>query len=317
MSSGVAARVVLAWLALFGCSSAWPSRVQAFCRTSTCSDCPRDPETGCTIGGVPIQWPEACLSFSVNHAASSAIGYGAATALVGEAFATWENARCDDAGGTPSIHVSNAFGPAICAEPEYSPASGNANLIVFRDTSWPYTGSVHELAVTTVTHDQFGVIYDADMEINATSPLSVTVAGLRQKGLVVGQHDLLSILTHEAGHFLGLDHSLDDAAIMRAALPSGEVRTELGADDVAAICTLYPPERETAACNPTPHGGFSPACVLGSELIGSCSTAGVGRARGARNHGSFAWLAPFAWLACALALSSLRARAGRRCRRAR
>jgi hypothetical protein len=181
-------------------------------------------------------------------------------------------------------------------------------LIVFRDDTWPYTGSAHELAATTVTHDQYGVIYDADMEINATSPLSVAVAGLRQKGLIVGQHDLLSIVTHEAGHFLGLDHSLVDGAIMRASLPSGEVRTELGDDDVAAICTLYPPGREIAACDPTPHGGFAPSCVLGSELLGSCSAVGTFRSADARNVWCFALL---------LAASSLRVRAGKRCRRAR
>src|SRR6202008_2633994 len=189
-----------------------PDAAQAFCRTSTCPECPRDPRTGCTLGGTPIAWPNACLSFSVNHAASTAIDFDSATALMGEAFATWESARCGADAAPPSIRISPAFGPAQCAHPEYKPEAGNANLIVFRDRSWPYKGNGHELAATSLTFDDDGEIYDADVEINATGPLSLPLSEgvqaqeLRLFGIIPDQHDLLSIMTHEAGHFLGLDH---------------------------------------------------------------------------------------------------------------
>ena len=49
---------------------AWPATATAYCRTSTCTDCPRDPPTGCTIGGKPIAWRNSCVSFSMNRAAS-------------------------------------------------------------------------------------------------------------------------------------------------------------------------------------------------------------------------------------------------------
>ena len=35
------------------------SHAHAYCRTSTCSSCPRDATTGCTIGGTPIRWGQA------------------------------------------------------------------------------------------------------------------------------------------------------------------------------------------------------------------------------------------------------------------
>jgi hypothetical protein len=221
----------------------------------------------------------------VNHAASASIDLESATALMGEAFATWEGARCGTDAAPPSIRISPAFGPAQCAHPEYNPGAGNANLIVFRDRSWPYTGKGHELAATSLTFDDDGAIYDADVEINAIGRLSLPMSEdvqaeeLRVFGIIPDQHDLLSIMTHEAGHFLGLDHSREENSIMQAELGPGEIRTQLSADDVAAICAVYPPERAAPACDPTPRGGFAPACDE-TPLSGGCSLQPQARANG-------------------------------------
>lgn len=236
----------------------------AFCRTSTCADCPRDEETGCTMGGTPIAWPQACVSFSLNEAAATGIDLETATLLAEDAFNTWQTVRCPPDGEPPSIHIANSFGPVMCREAEYSSNAGNANLIVFREDSWPYGGNANQLGTTTITVTDSGDIVDADMEINATLPLFV---GPRAKGFIPGAHDLLSIMTHEAGHFLGLDHSRDEGAIMNLSLASAEVRTELGEDDVAAICAAYPPERKAGKCDDTPHGGFASECAPSSNKV--------------------------------------------------
>ncbi|MET0390866.1 MAG: matrixin family metalloprotease, partial [Polyangiales bacterium] len=217
-----------------------------------------------------VAWPGACLSFSMNAEASAQVDLGTATSLMAEAFATWETAPCDDAGGHPSIKVSDAFGPAECGSVEYNARGGNSNLIVFRDDNWPYAGAGRALAVTSVTSNNQGVIYDADMEINATEPLSIADRASAELGVIIGQQDLLSIMTHEAGHFLGLDHSRDPESIMQVSLSAGEVKIDLGEDDIAGICALYPPERSDVACDPTPNGGFDPAC--GDDTMrGGCS----------------------------------------------
>ena len=267
----------------------------AYCRTSTCSSsCARDPDTGCSMGGTPIAWPNACVSFSLQEAASSAIDLEHATALMREAFAIWESARCGDAGEKPSVSVSDAFGPAVCATAQYNTRSGNANLVLFRDDDWPYSGVGRELAATWLTVDGQGVILDADIEINATSPLSVpTDAGL-SLGVIVDQHDLLSIMVHEAGHFLGLDHSREDGSVMQAELFAAEVRTQLSADDEAAISAVYPPERDAAACDYTPHGGFAPECAPNAASSG-CSVELPGRSGGGALAG--AALVSCIWLA--------------------
>jgi hypothetical protein len=261
--------------------SVWPDAALAFCRTTTCTDCARESATGCLIGGTPIAWPDACLSFSMNHTASTAIDLDSATALMLEAFATWEGARCGSDSVPPSVRISHTFGPARCARPEYNPDGGNANLIVFRDDTWPYTSKSNQLAATSLTFDDDGVIYDADVEINATLPLGLPMSdevqafgifpGDRAFGIIPDeQHDLLSIMIHEAGHFLGLDHSREENSVMQAELGASEVRTQLSDDDVAAICAVYPPDRAAPTCDPAPHGGFASACDS-TPLLGGCS----------------------------------------------
>lgn len=236
-------------------------RAHAYCRTSTCSTCPRDAETGCTIGGTPIAWPGACTSFSMNQAASQTVELENATALMREALATWQNARCGDAGEHPSIQVRDEFGPVLCARAEYNERHGNANLIVFRDDVWRYQGRSHELAATWVSFNDAGEIFDADMEINATRPLGLPESNPDVAlGVIVDQHDLLSIMLHETGHFLGLDHTFVEGAVMQVTLPAATIRDQLSPDDEAAICAAYPPGRDAPACDYTPHGGFAPAC---------------------------------------------------------
>jgi len=54
--------------------------------------------------------------------------------------------------------------------------------------------------------------------------------------------DLLNTLTHEVGHLLGLDHSVDPHATMFAVAPDGESKKRsLEEDDIAGVCDLYTP----------------------------------------------------------------------------
>jgi hypothetical protein len=268
----------LEWLALVSLASgALASPASAYCRTSTCTTCARDEATGCTVGGTPLAWPTACVSFSMNQAASASIDLDDATVMMREAFATWENARCDADGTPPALAISDVFGTAQCGVPQYNPHGGNANVVMFRDDSWPYADSGHELAATWISFDQSGVVYDADIEINATGRLSLTPpdAGVAY-GVIVDQHDLLSIMVHEAGHFLGLDHSREVGSVMQAELAAAQSRTHLSPDDEAAICAAYPPVTATAACDYTPRGAYSARCATPPA---GCSVAMTGSER--------------------------------------
>lgn len=206
----------------------------------------------------------------MQEAASSAVKLEQATALMREAFAVWENARCGPNGEKPSIQISDAFGPAVCGRAEYNRGAGNANIVIFRDDEWPYSEVAHELAATWLTVDQGGTIVDADIEINATVPLFVPTGDeALELGVIANQRDLLSIMVHEAGHFLGIDHSREDGAVMQPALDVGAVRTVLSPDDEAAICAAYPPDAAASKCDYTPRNGFASEC--GPAAASSCS----------------------------------------------
>src|SRR5262249_51371510 len=141
-----------------------------------------------------------------------------------------------DAVSRVSIDVRD-LGPVSCDQVQYNPDQGNQHVIVFRDDVWPHNDASNTLGLTTVTYDpDSGEIYDADMEINATVPLSTT------DPVPAGGYDFESIITHEAGHFLGMAHSGDDRATMFAHYtPGSSTLRVLAADDVAGICSVYRP----------------------------------------------------------------------------
>jgi hypothetical protein len=248
----------------------------AFCRTSSCPDV--GTRSVCTPAavedcGTPLFWASPCITFSMQQDGSSQIGVPEATQIFQTAFATWMAADCGG-GATPHILLSDA-GPVGCHVQEYNQDRGNANIIMFRDDDWPYAGVSTTLALTTVTYNlDTGEIYDADMELNSFGS-DFTVG---DTGIVF---DLLSIAVHETGHFLGLAHSPNSDATMFASYKEGDIELRsLSADDVAAICTVYPPAGPVdASCDDTPRHGFSSEC--GSEQPappdsggGCCAVAG-------------------------------------------
>lgn len=239
----------------------------AFCRTiSVPTAIGYDPaETGvCWTGGdagpgIELAWPaRSRIPYSLvaspidggaEPLASAQVSLADATAIAHLAFAAW--AGTSDAGtgplcpgGDPNVQAydNGPVAPSVaatdcgltgtCADTVHD----TTHLIIFRDTAWPYNDPVNTLALTTVTYGVMtGTIYDADTEINTTAPHIVTTV----EPPPPGAYDLRAILTHEAGHFLGLAHSVDTSAIMYAFYRPGSI--DLTPDDVAGICTIYPP----------------------------------------------------------------------------
>ena len=174
----------------------------------------------------------------------------------------------------------------------------NANVVIFHDNGWPYAGTQNTLGYTTVTFvPSTGEILGADIEVNTAENIITTGdSGVR--------YDLQSILTHELGHALGLSHSPDLEATMRASYNEGATdMRSLAEDDRQGLCDTYPPERE-AACDLNPSGGFtscrSPNVQPGAPELPSCAAA-----RGPAAPGPLAPLAP---LALALLLARRAAR---------
>jgi hypothetical protein len=239
-----------------------PYEALGYCRATTC-----DPATqtcnadaaGCFTDGRPVYWASDCISVSVQADAAprAGIDYAAARASVERAFAAWMNVDCPQ-GGHPSIRVE-ITDPVVCNESEYSGDKRNANVIIFRDESWPYGSESQDvLGYTRIRFDpSSGELYDVDIELNAVDePLAVGRKPTRE------QADLDSIVTHEVGHFLGLNHSKDVEATMVAGYQNGsiELRTP-SPDDIAGICAIYPPDRAPTSTSCEPRHGFSELCA--------------------------------------------------------
>jgi hypothetical protein len=220
-------------------------------------------QSGCfhPPGSKYVFWSNLCVGYSLQRDASKYATLDQATQLAAQAFQAWSQVKCAD-GRAPSIFAQNN-GPAECTAVQYNANQRNQHLIVFRDEAWPHTDQSNTLGYTRLRVGlETGRIYDADMEINSSDYVLVV-----DRAPIGNEFDLASIMTHEAGHFLGLAHSADPNAIMFTHYHVGStVPTQ---DDIDGICTMYPPDgtRKTsdgplvgASCDAAPENGFGSAC---------------------------------------------------------
>jgi hypothetical protein len=235
------------------------------CLTTTCAvknpppECVRDVTTSCWTAGIPLQWREPCVSFSVDARGipKFSLGYADTEALVVSSFALWLASSCTT--GFPSIAVQSA-GPTNCARVEYNPEGPNSNSVVFQSKNWSHDSFA--LGVTTVSFDvETGRIVDADIEVNLESG-NLNFLGIHY------------VVAHEAGHFFGIDHSADGTALMYAQ-SSGlgfEALPLLTPDDQNAMCAAYPTLRPVGVCDFEPERGYSDTC--GGDIEASCTVKG-------------------------------------------
>ncbi|MBW2523709.1 MAG: matrixin family metalloprotease [Deltaproteobacteria bacterium] len=239
----------------------------AYCRSTTCTGtCARDAD-GCKTEGHPLYWTSMCVGFSIQEDGSEWIPFSEVERVIAESFVAWSDLPCTD--GNATIAFSRAADVA-CHQAEYNLDGANANIVMFQDHKWDYTGPNNTLAKTTVTYDnETGEILDADIEMNHAFNEYTT-----SDDYVV--YDLQAILTHEIGHLIGLDHSPYLSATMEAGYQQGSTDERfLDQDDVDGVCAVYPPGRD-AVCDTRPKGGFTGECTTsgsGEEEDGGCSVA--------------------------------------------
>jgi Matrixin len=274
-----------------------PNAAHAYCRTTT-SPVPLgyDPTTdGCWKQGVPLKWPGARVPYGVGAAASKQVSLADATRIADLAFDAWNQVQCggnavgvqayDDgpitmvpdagylvpAGSDASILA----GWASCAESNACDATAH-DVIVFDDDAWPHDDSANTLALTTVTFGAVdGRIFEAYTEVNSAETVLTTT-----EPPTAGAYDLQAILTHEAGHFLGLAHSADTSALMYALYQPGAI--QLTADDTDAICAVYPANQAGGGCS-LAVVGESPSTAWAIEGL-SCAALLLLRRRGLPNR---------------------------------
>jgi hypothetical protein len=259
---------------LLGVTLSFPADLLAFCRTTTCdtgASCEESPESccvldenSCDINGEFVHWPKSCVSYNTHEegSARSDISGKQLSEIVAAAFESWLSVDCNGAPLSLSIEYRGLSSCGI-AEFNKEPNQPNANVWMFRDLGMDSPA----IALTTVMLDlNRAEIVAADVEFN--SALFDFTLGEQEV-----KYDLLSVATHEAGHFLGLADSVNKDATMDGYYDPGDLAPRtLDPDDVAGVCAIYPADREIkgGAQNCEPYGGYSPDCFV--EEGCSCDT---------------------------------------------
>ena len=217
----------------------------AFCQTMTCNprseSCVQD-ESGCVTSGTPIHWKALPLTYRFYRGGSANLLRDEARSAIRDAFMRWSDVICEGGQRTALRFVE---GEDVDQDKPLATGSKGAEPfgIYFRDLGWPHDDPGEVLALTNHTFGKnSGSIEYADMEIN-------TGAHQFSTGEVGDGIDLQAVITHEAGHYLGLAHTNVVNSIMVASYcqvgnrcAKGTVAARrLSADDIAAVCALYPP----------------------------------------------------------------------------
>lgn len=216
-------------------------QAHAFCRQNACRDnpetgrlCGRD-EVGCINEGVTLYYSTPCLSFGVARGAGAVLEFSDQEfeAIVSEAFRAWKSVDCG--GGQPPGFEVQSVGTIDVDGNFFCESEVGANLSVWTSVSqWTYKRDA--LGYTSSMYAiETGEVFDADVELNLEK---VRAEFPKERWRQV----LLSVMTHEAGHFLGIGHSTDSRAVMAGAYSDFDLlNRRLTDDDVQAICTIYPP----------------------------------------------------------------------------
>ncbi len=249
--------------------------------------------------GADIYWKSGCAFLSVAVEGSTQISGDREFVIVDEVIAHWvqETRSCS------TFDIVNE------GTEDREVGLDGINLIKFREEFWcrPASGNdpqeCYDQAAAGLTTLFFiddagsgrnGEIIDADIEFNGVQ--FAFAADGTTSGTQDCEADFANTLTHELGHFVGLDHTcwtngprlLDDEgkevpscsgnglgpkvidATMYNFQSCGEtLKTTLTADDVAGFCSMYPSASTPESCN---RADIEPA--------GCCSIAGPGPDQG-------------------------------------
>ena len=131
------------------------------------------------------------------------------------------------------------------------------------------------IGITLTTYDErSGIIYDSDIELNAAAFTFTTANGGTCGPISTGNcvsTDVQNTVTHEVGHFIGLDHTNATGSTMNPRAPPGELsKRTIDSGSASFVCAAYPEGRASQSC-------LHPAAdeALGEKGL-KCAASGAG-----------------------------------------
>ncbi len=213
----------------------------------------------------PLRWFSLRATLVFDVGAPEEIEAVPARAAIEKSFRQWATLKCDGEATPFELTFGGTVSGREVGYLQDAGPSGNENLVIWVPAGWAHGKKV--LALTSLTYDtKSGEIVDGDLELNDADYEFTLDAALDKTAI-----DLRNTVTHEAGHFLGLDHSLESEATMFNTAPPGEIlKRDLLEDDVNGYCALYGPDAPlkviTGGTTAVPGTRTSnPACSLGTR----------------------------------------------------
>ncbi len=230
-----------------------------------------------------LWWPDETITFHQSVVGNPTTGSSAFSA-VSTSFATWQVVMQQCGGvsfkegdrvttrkvGADGVNVV-LFRMASCAKKvAASDACWGAGTCSNQFDCWDHASGL--LGVTTVSYDTLtGELSDADIELNAfgntfTTVNSPTCTSKVSQACVAT--DVQNTVTHEVGHFMGLDHTQYAGSTMNATASLGEVsKRVLDVGTKSFVCDAYPQDLPPRDCVLNPV-----APELGKVAKTGCST---------------------------------------------
>ncbi len=218
----------------------------------------------CTAGACPMGQtcvsnqcvPQYRIATSIENTGGMAISgglpYASFVSRTVSVFSAWTSGRVSCA---TSWNSSN--GPAFSSPSGRAAVNGlDKNNFILWFTAANWTHLPNELALTTTTYyTSNNEIFDGDMELNNGVQWS--------DNLSLGTYDAESVLLHEAGHFLGLNHTQATNAVMYAYINLQQQKRVLDPLDATDVCTVYPAGAgaQGAACTTNADCGTPRVCL--------------------------------------------------------
>ena len=249
------------------------------------------------IGNIPLRWNvEANVTHTnVVNRSTKAVRYfiasdawstanqAAEIAAVRACFDQWQS--------VPGTNLRFEFAGFVSPQ-GFDVREDNTNVVYWAKNNLNVAGgqmSIFNLAAwTSVFIGPDGSIREADIVLNGAQFQWFTDFNNTSNRA----HFVESVLLHEIGHFVGLDHAVSGGATVFVGESGVSTEAGLSADEIAAMRFLYPAEpattaeiRGTVRLNGQPVLG---AVIVAEDQQGNIANATVSRADGAYNLGGLA-----------------------------